>query len=73
MELQQVKTNKKMTSCKVCQKEVAKSAIQCPHCGAKLHMHPVIGCLLWFIIIGLGIVIIAILVAFFSLWSQMSK
>lgn len=72
MELQPMKPNNKMTTCKVCQKEVAKSAVQCPHCGAKLHMHPVIGCLLWFIIIGLGIVIALILLSFFTLWSQMS-
>ncbi|BAU27649.1 hypothetical protein DFP93_102103 [Aneurinibacillus soli] len=38
-----------MVPCKVCKKEVAKSAITCPHCGAKLKMHPAgkffIGCL----------------------------
>ncbi|WP_422664942.1 hypothetical protein [Aneurinibacillus uraniidurans] len=37
-----------MVPCKVCKKELAKSAITCPHCGAKLKMHPAgkffIGC-----------------------------
>ena len=28
----------KMTTCKTCSKEVAKSANNCPHCGAKLKM-----------------------------------
>jgi PHP family Zn ribbon phosphoesterase len=27
-----------LTTCKTCSKEVAKSACNCPHCGAKLKM-----------------------------------
>lgn len=29
----------KLTSCKICSKEVAQSASVCPHCGAKLKMN----------------------------------
>ena len=44
----------KMTTCKVCGTEVAKSATVCPHCGARLKKkHTVLG-----IIIGLIIVVI---------------
>jgi len=28
-----------LTPCKTCSKEVAKSAIVCPHCGAKLKLN----------------------------------
>jgi len=43
--------NKKMGTCKVCNKEVARSASKCPHCSARLSMHPFVGCLIWLIII----------------------
>ena len=31
--------NEKLTACKTCSKEVAKSATVCPHCGAKLKLN----------------------------------
>ena len=47
----------KMTTCKICSKEIAKSAKSCPHCGAKLKMGFVkkigIGFL---VLIGIGVV-----------------
>ena len=46
----------KMTNCKVCGAEVAKSATTCPKCGAKLKKkHPILGILIF--LIGIGIII----------------
>lgn len=48
--------NKKLVTCKVCGKEIAKSAKVCPHCGAKLKKgHPIIGGIL--IVLGLSLVV----------------
>ena len=47
--------NKKMTNCKACGEEIAKSAKVCPHCGAKnKKKHPVlIGIAVFFVLIGI--------------------
>lgn len=51
----------KMKLCKVCQKEVAKSAKICPHCGAKLKMglSKIVG-------IGVGIIIVLAIIGSMS-------
>ncbi len=47
----------KLTTCKTCEKEVAKSAKSCPHCGAKLKSG-------WFAKITLGFLVFIILAVF---------
>lgn len=45
----------KMTKCKVCGADVAKSATVCPNCGAKLKKrHPILGLIL--LIVGIGLI-----------------
>lgn len=46
----------KMTTCKVCGAEVAKSASTCPKCGAKLKKkHPILGILI--VLIAIGVIV----------------
>ena len=47
--------NKKMTNCKACGQEIAKSAKACPHCGAKnKKKHPIlIGIIVFFVLIAI--------------------
>lgn len=61
--------NKKMDNCKVCKKEVAANASSCPHCGARLSIHPVLGCLLWVVIIVVVIVVVLVIIAYAQLRS----
>ncbi|MDN9011871.1 EGFR-like transmembrane domain-containing protein [Brevibacillus laterosporus] len=51
-----------LTSCKVCQKQIAVKAEICPHCGKRLKMPPVMGCLIFLLILGVigGAVIFAV-------------
>ena len=53
-----MENNKNLKTCKVCEKEIAKNAKVCPHCGAKIkkafYKKP------WFIILAVIIVIAAI-------------
>ena len=46
--------NSKMTTCKACSHEIAKSAKTCPHCGAKVKKkHPIlVGLVVLFVLIG---------------------
>ena len=48
----------KLTTCKVCGAEIAKSSETCPNCGAKIKKkHPVaaaiVGVLMFFVVIGI--------------------
>lgn len=47
--------NQKMTNCKACGHEIAKSAKACPHCGAKnKKKHPILlGIVVFFVLIGI--------------------
>lgn len=47
--------NQKMTNCKACGREIAKSAKACPHCGAKnKKKHPILlGIVIFFVLIGI--------------------
>ncbi len=47
--------NNKMSSCKACGQEIAKSAKSCPHCGTKNKKnHPIlIGIIVFFVLIGI--------------------
>lgn len=52
--------NNKMTNCKVCGQEIAKSAKACPHCGAKnKKKHPILICFIILFVIFFLIVILA--------------
>lgn len=55
--------NKNLVKCKVCSGLVATSARRCPHCGARLKMHPVLGCFLW--VVGLFVLFIIVTVFLF--------
>ena len=46
-----------LTSCKTCSKEVAKSAIACPHCGAKLKLNLIEKILLFIVVSWVAIYI----------------
>ena len=47
--------NQKMTECKACGQEIAKSAKTCPHCGAKNKKKPpiLIGIIAFFVLVGI--------------------
>lgn len=62
----------KIHKCKVCSKEVAVNAPSCPHCGARLKMHPVIGCMLWLLIFILLIVTL-FLGSSYYFWNEMKS
>nr|WP_276565075.1 zinc ribbon domain-containing protein [Brevibacillus halotolerans] len=60
-QLQKAAEKQLLTSCKVCQKQIAVKAEICPHCGKRLKMSPVMGCLIVLLILGvMGVATIAV-------------
>ncbi|MBG9786759.1 zinc ribbon domain-containing protein [Brevibacillus laterosporus] len=52
-QLHKVSKKNVLTTCKVCQKQIAVKAEICPHCGKRLKISPVMGCLIFLLILGL--------------------
>ena len=64
-----VKNKSKLIKCRVCGRDVAKSAKVCPNCGARLKRSALFGCLIMLI---LYILILFILIILIFLMSSMS-